>query len=256
MRSAYIVSMVILGVLVPAAANSQTPQALLSQLIEASHAKDEATVRSLWDAGPWSKQSDNAGRSLYHQGVRKGFNYQSQGVQVTADRAVATVDIARRGRVVDRVFLYATKTGAGWRFHEGDESKGHVRHFLAGKAPAKVDIRSWPSDPNLHAAGLALVGHMTGKGAGATLVTDDTLKQTLQRLEGTSEATVIAAHWLKSMSRGVVHVRYRSRSVEGSAPSYENMWVVLEHAREASGETFRLVGRPTYGSPSRSSFFR
>ncbi|HIA03256.1 MAG TPA: hypothetical protein EYN66_15345, partial [Myxococcales bacterium] len=212
MKRVLVLSLFFLGNSAVALAQS-TPDELLNTFISASHAYDEYQVKSLWESGDWSKKDDNPGHSLFRQSVRKKFTFGSQGIQTAGNRALATVDVIRAGRTVDRVYLYAIKKEARWLFVHADENKRHVKRFLAGTVPGRFYVRKLPSNNQLEPVALALRAIALGKATSAQRKKFTNSKQELKRfLESVAKQPTLRYsknNWLASIKRGVLFFEYQ-----------------------------------------------
>lgn len=122
--------------------SANTAAEAVEALIKAVGSKDKAGARLHAAEAVWHPPGDTL-FSLYRQAVRKELGLTLKGTPLVKDsRAVALVDISRKGRVVDMVVLYLVKR-SGWLIVGIDEDEEHGRAYLEGKAAAKV----WPSSP-------------------------------------------------------------------------------------------------------------
>ncbi|MBL4847633.1 MAG: hypothetical protein JKY65_19115 [Planctomycetes bacterium] len=121
---------------------AKTPEEALKALIQAIATKDKPQARLHSTEAGWHPPGDYL-FTLYRQAVKKELVLSMKDTPLVKDsRAVALVDVARKGRVVDRIVLYLVKR-SGWLLAGLDEDEEHGRAYLAGKATAKV----WPSSP-------------------------------------------------------------------------------------------------------------
>lgn len=121
---------------------AKTPQEAVAAFLEAVANKDKPAARLQATEASWHPPGDTL-FSLYRQAVRKSLGLKLAKAPLVKDsRAVALVDVSRKGRVVDQVMLYLVKR-SGWLIAAIDEDEEHGRAYLEGKAAAKV----WPSSP-------------------------------------------------------------------------------------------------------------
>jgi hypothetical protein len=121
---------------------AKTAQEAVSAFLEAVATKDKPAARLQATEASWHPPGDTL-FSLYRQAVRKSLGLKLAKAPLVKDsRAVALVDVSRKGRVVDQVVLYLVKR-SGWLIAAIDEDEEHGRSYLEGKAAAKV----WPSSP-------------------------------------------------------------------------------------------------------------
>ena len=122
----------------------ETPAEAVEALIKAIAGKDKPAARLHATESSWHEPGDTL-FSLYRQAVKKELVLSAAKAPVVKDsRAVALVDISRKGRVVDQVVLYLVKRSAGWLIAAIDEDEAHGLAYLDGRAAAKV----WPSSPS------------------------------------------------------------------------------------------------------------
>jgi hypothetical protein len=234
-----------------------TPQELLDTFIKASHAYDEFKVQSLWDSGDWSKKADNPGHSLFRQSIHKKFTFVDQGIQVLKERALATVNVVRNGRVVDRVYLYAERKDARWVFVHADESKSHVKRFLAGTVPGRFYVRELPSNAKLDPVGRALLALALGPpGAKEQQLftnSDAEIKEHLRAIQGNKTLLYTKNGWLKSLKRGYFRFDYQDSGsrADGTTYSYKSNWFIYV---EQAGDKWHIFDDGS--SPSNESFLK
>jgi len=228
----------------------KTPQILVQDLIEATHAQDEGRVRALWQPGPWSKKTDNPGYGLYHQSVRKRFTLLARGVQTKKDRALATVDIERNGRIVDRVYFYAMHTQSRWIFVDADESKAHVRHFLAGTVPGRFSVRYLPPNPALEGVGKALIklAHGEAKSPKGPQIINapDAISPVLRRWARTTKLRVTKTLYFAPMKRGAIEFTTKTEIVnaQGKTVQFDDHWIV--YVEQKPDHRWRITNDGSY----------
>lgn len=115
---------------------ASTPAEAVRSLLEGIASENKPQARLHVTEAGWHPPGDYL-FSLYRQAVKKGLVLTLEGeVRVEGSRAVAVVDVARKGRSVDKVMLYLVKR-KGWLVAALDEDEEHARSYLEGKSAAK-----------------------------------------------------------------------------------------------------------------------
>jgi hypothetical protein len=232
-----------LSLFTPTSWAQESPEALSEKLIIAMTAKKESTLKGLWDAGKWSKSSDNDGYRLYSQAQRKQFELSQQAIQAKGDRAVITMDISVQGVVRDRIFLNATATNGSWKFHAIHESPELAAAFLDGHVEARFAVENLPADKDLLEQGKALLARLA---KGEPAPPDDPATALLARLQGKHGLRVQYARVVQSIGRGVVAFSfYEENEGAGTKERFEETIVGYFDRQEASWVVYDSGYYPT-----------
>jgi hypothetical protein len=199
---------------------------------------------------------DNPGHSLYRQTVRKTFTFSNRGIKVVKARGVATLDLARNGRNVDRIYLYAVKRAEIWVFVEGDESKAHVRRFLEGTAAGNFRVKQLASNDGLASVANALMaiasGNATAKQRSLITNTDKDLWTHLEWVRAQPTLRYTKNGWLASLKRGVLFFNYDQISIwDGKTHTDPTQWIIYV---EKNGNQWRIYDHGSY--PRTESFLK
>lgn len=239
----------------PAVAGSEQidrPTTLVDRLGQAIERGDEALARAQFTTDGFDR-GRNSGASFYYQAVAKQFVLSVPAVIEIHDRAAITVDVARNGKVVDRVFFYAIRDGLRrWRIGAVDENKYFGEPFVNKRIGIDFDARGLPATPALNALATAMLD--TGRGQAAarrrieTTLAAPGRDDALAKLAALKDATFVSSHAAGDLGCAALH--FRTRRDREDAYAEELSFVLIKR-----DQRWEIVDA-SYGAPSTTDMLR
>jgi hypothetical protein len=255
MTRAWAAAVAVLVAAGPALAGSEQidrPTTLVDKLALAIERGDEALARAQFTPDGFDRGRDS-GASFYYQAVAKQFALTVPAVIEINDRAAITVDVARNGKVVDRVFFYAIRDGLRrWRIGAVGENKYFGQPFVNRRIGIDFDARALPPTPALNALAAAMLDASRGQASARRRIETELVApgrdDALAKLTALKDATFVSSHAAAALGCAALH--FRARREREDAYAEELSFVLIQ--RDQRWE----IADASYGAPSTTDMLR
>jgi hypothetical protein len=133
-----------------------SPENSFKAFVAAVGADDAAKAEALCTPGYWKSERDS-GERLFKQAVRKEFEMKKIDVKTKGERAVVTTDIVVKGKVVDRIYMYAVSEKGNWLFDGANENENQIGYFLDGRLTGSFHPSDYEGSKELEELGAKLI---------------------------------------------------------------------------------------------------
>jgi hypothetical protein len=200
-----------------------SPENSFKAFVAAVEADDAAKAEALCTPGYWKSDRDS-GERLFKQAVRKKFEMKKIEVKIKGERAVVVSDIIVKGKVVDRIFMYAVSEKGNWLFDGANENENQIVYFLDGRLPGGFHPSDYKGSKELEELGAKFIKiaaplqAATDPAEQAALIKEvlignpASIRSDLRLLleAAQKELKVVSTHMVDSISRGAIVIHDES----------------------------------------------